>query len=65
MLGLGSLAAAGEIWWRADSPGSGSLPLDQWMVALLGLLAAGILARFVPDRVAHLWFGVERRYRSS
>ncbi|MDH4133303.1 MAG: hypothetical protein OEV31_00805 [Gammaproteobacteria bacterium] len=63
MLGAGSLAAAGELWWRAGTPTVMTLPLDQWMVALLGLLAAGILARFAPDRVAHLWFGVERRQR--
>ncbi len=64
MLGLGSLAAAAEIWWRADFQGVMTLALNQWMVALLGLLVAGILARFAPNRVAHLWFGVERRHNS-
>lgn len=61
MLGLGSLAATGEIWWRVGSQAGVTLQLDRWMVALLGLLAAGILARFAPNRLAHLWFGVERR----
>lgn len=62
MLGLGSLAAAVEIGWRTGFRDAITLSLDQWMAALLGLLVAGILARFVPNRVAHLWFGVERRH---
>lgn len=60
MLSVGSLCAALEIGLRnaADTAPSA---VDRWMVALLGLLVAAIAARWVPDRVTRLWFGVDRR----
>jgi hypothetical protein len=58
MLSAGSLAAAGEIWWRA---GGGPALVDRWMVALLGLLAAAILVRLLPDRLKRRWLGIDRR----
>jgi hypothetical protein len=60
MLSVGSLAAALEIGVQAKS-GLASLPVDRWMVALLGLLLAALLARLLPYRVNHLWLGLERR----
>jgi hypothetical protein len=63
MLSVGSLAAALELalWSR---PAGGPL-LDQWMAALLGLVAVAILARVVPDRVTRLWLGLDRRARTT
>jgi hypothetical protein len=60
MLSLGSLAAAIEIWLE-PATGLAVRPVDQWMVALLGLLAVAVTARLVPDRIGYLWFGVDRR----
>lgn len=59
MLGLGAFAALLEIWlW----PGTGGLqPVDRWMLALLGLLAAAILVRLAPERVTRAWLGRDRR----
>jgi len=59
MLSLGSLAAAGELA-LLPQPAGGAL-LDQWMAALLGLLAVAILARLLPDRINRLWLGIDRR----
>jgi len=59
MLGLGSLAAAGEISSRANL-WSGSLE-QQWMIALIGLLAAAILVRLVPPSMNRRWLGIDRR----
>jgi hypothetical protein len=60
MLSVGSLAAALEIWSHAQG-GLANLPVDQWMAALLGLLAVALLARLLPGRVIRLWLGLERR----
>jgi hypothetical protein len=60
MLSVGSLAAALETWSYAQSGLAGVL-VDRWMVALLGLLAAALLARLLPARAIHLWLGLERR----
>ncbi len=60
MLSVGSLCAALEIGMRA-APDMSLPAVDRWMVALLGLLAAAIAARFVPERVTRLWFGIDRR----
>jgi len=59
MLSVGSLAAAVELA-LLPQPAGGPL-LDQWMTALLGLLAVAILARVLPDRVNRLWLGLDRR----
>ena len=59
MLSIGSLAAVLEIWFHPDQ--ITAQPLDRWMLALLGLLAAAILARLVPERLGHAWLGVDRR----
>jgi len=59
MLGLGSLAAAVEIGLRAG-PQAGTLQ-QQWMVALLGLLAVAILMRLAPPSLTRRWLGIERR----
>ncbi len=61
MLGLGSLAAAGEL--ALLPPPDGIALADLWMTALLGLLACAILARLLPDAVNHVWLGLERRAR--
>ena len=58
MLSLGSLAAAVEL---ALAPRAGGSLLDQWMAALLGLLAVAILARLLPDPVNRWWLGIDRR----
>jgi hypothetical protein len=63
MLSVGSLAAAVELA-LSSQPSSGPL-LDQWMTALLGLLAVAILARVLPDRVNRLWLGLDRRTHVS
>lgn len=59
MLSLGSLAAALEIW--TQPPGAVAVPLDRWMLALLGLLAVALLARLLPNRLTRLWLGLDRR----
>ena len=59
MLGLGSLAAAGEIGLRLST--SAETLQQQWMVALLGLLMVAILMRLVPASLARRWLGIERR----
>lgn len=59
MLGLGSLAAAGEIGMRVSLP-AGSLQ-QQWMVALLGLLVVAVLMRLAPASLTRRWLGIERR----
>jgi len=60
MLSVGSLAAALEIWTHSQGGFSGGV-VDQWMVALLGLLLVALLARLLPVRVIRLWLGLERR----
>lgn len=60
MLSVGSLAAALEIWSHAQGDPAG-VPIDRWMVALLGLLVVALLARLLPGRAIRLWFGIERR----
>lgn len=59
MLSLGSLAAAAELVSLAQ-PGT-ELALDLWMTALLGLIAAAILARVLPEHLNRAWLGIERR----
>lgn len=56
MLSVGSLCAALEVALR-HPPGAA----DRWMVALLGLVAAALAARFIPFRFARFWLGVDRR----
>jgi hypothetical protein len=60
MLSVGSLAAALEIVLHARHA-LASASVDRWMVALLGLLVAALLARLLPGRLVHLWLGLERR----
>jgi hypothetical protein len=60
MLSIGALAAAGEIGWRAGGVPV-PIPVEQWMTALLGLVAAALSARLLPYRIVRLWLGVERR----
>jgi hypothetical protein len=60
MLSVGSLAAALEIALHARL-GVASASIDRWMVALLGLLIAALLARLLPGRIVHLWLSLERR----
>lgn len=60
MLSVGSLAAVLEIWSHAQS-GLAGVPVDRWMVALLGLLVVALLARLLPGRIIRLWLGLERR----
>lgn len=60
MLSVGSLAAALEIGLHARHGLVGAL-VDRWMVALLGLLVAALLARLLPVRLVRLWLGLERR----
>jgi len=64
MLSVGSLAAALEIWSHAQG-GLAGLPVDRWMVALLGLLVVALLARLLPARILRLWLGLERRLHES
>ena len=59
MLSLGSLAAALEIW--TQPPGAVAVPLDRWMLALLGLLAVALLARLLPNHLTRLWLDLDRR----
>jgi len=60
MLSIGGLCAAAEVVARSGTAPAGML-VDQWMVALLGLLLAAIAARLIPERHARLWLGVDRR----
>jgi len=60
MLSVGSLAAAFEVWAQAQD-GLAGVPVDRWMVALLGLLLVALLARLLPVRAIRLWLGLERR----
>lgn len=59
MLSLGSLAAAAEI--TLLPAGAVVEPVDRWMVALLGLVAAALLARLTPSGLNHRWLGTDRR----
>lgn len=59
MLSVGSLAAAAEI--ALLPAGAATVPADLWMVALLGLVGAALLARLLPDSVNHHWLGIDRR----
>lgn len=61
MLSLGAIFAAIETGWRGSAASAPAV--DRWMVALLGLVLAAILARFLPVRLARFWFGVDRRAR--
>ena len=64
MLSAGSLAAALEIAsMTRDS--LAHLPVDRWMVALLGLLLAALLARLLPARLTRWWLGLERRLHGA
>lgn len=60
MLGVGGLAAALEIWID-PSPFLAANFWDRWMLALFGLLAVALAARFIPSRLIALWLGVDRR----
>jgi hypothetical protein len=60
MLSVGSLAAALEIVLHVRHALAGAA-VDRWMVALLGLLVAALLARLLPGRLVHRWLGLERR----
>jgi len=64
MLSVGSLAAALEIWAPAEG-GLAGVPVDRWMVALLGMLVVALLARLLPRRVIRLWLGLERRQHDA
>jgi len=64
MLSVGSLAAALEIW-RHSQGGLDGVPVNQWMVALFGLLAVALLARLLPARILRLWLGLERRLHEA
>ncbi len=64
MLSVGSLAAALEVWQHSQG-GLDGVPVNQWMVALLGLLAVALLARLLPARILHLWLGLERRLHEA
>jgi hypothetical protein len=64
MLSVGSLAAALEIWSHAQGDPAG-VPVDRWMVALLGLLLVALLARLLPWRIIRLWLGLERRLHDA
>lgn len=59
MLSLGSLAAAAEI--ALLPPGAVTAPVEQWMVALLGLLGAALLVRVATPAINHYWLGIDRR----
>jgi hypothetical protein len=64
MLCVGSFAAAFEIWSHTQD-NFASVPVDQWMVALLGMLVVALLARLLPRRVIRLWLGLERRLHDA
>lgn len=59
MLSVGSMAAAVEVALLPVAPGQH--PVDLWMTALLGLVAAALLARLLPDRLNRAWLGIDRR----
>jgi hypothetical protein len=59
MLSLGSLAAAVEIALLPRA--AAAEPVDQWMVALLGLVGAALLVRVATPALNHRWLGVDRR----
>jgi len=63
MLSVGSLAAAIEIW--SHGIGLPDIPVDRWMVALLGLLVVALLARLLPGRILRWWLGLERRQHDA
>jgi len=60
MLSAGAICAGAEIALRGAKGPPGWL-VDQWMVALLGLLIAAIAARLLPERLPRRWFGFDRR----
>lgn len=60
MLCLGGPAAALEIWMNPH-PFLATTFWDRWMLALFGLLAVALVARFIPIRLIALWLGVDRR----
>lgn len=60
MLGVGGMAAALEIWIDPN-PFLAATFWDRWMLALFGLLAVALAARFIPRRLIALWLGVDRR----
>lgn len=60
MLSVGSLAAAFEIWLHTQGD-LASVPVDRWVVALLGMLVVALCARLLPRRVMRLWLGLDRR----
>lgn len=64
MLSVGSLAAAIEIGSHGKI-GLADIPVDRWMVALLGLLVVALLARLLPGRIIRLWLGLERRQHDA
>jgi hypothetical protein len=64
MLSVGSLAAALEVWSNAQAAPSGAL-VDRWMLALVGLLVAALLARLLPNRVIRQWLGIDRRLHDA
>jgi hypothetical protein len=64
MLSVGSFAAALEIWIHYKSSAAG-VPVDRWMVALLGMLSVALLARLLPRRVIRWWLGMERRLHDA
>lgn len=59
MLSVGSLAAAAEL--ALLPPGAVVAPVEQWMVALLGLVGAALLVRVAPPAVNYRWLRVDRR----
>lgn len=60
MLSLGGSAAALEIWMDPNLFHAAAF-WDRWMLALIGLLAVALAARFIPSRLIALWLGVDRR----
>lgn len=64
MLGVGLLSVALEIGVQIRND-QASLPVDLWMVALLGLLAPALLARLLPIFVIRPWLGLDRRQHDT
>jgi len=64
MLGMGLIAALFEIWMQSRSD-QVSLPVDLWMVALLGLLTPALLARLLPIWIIRPWLGLDRRQHDT
>ena len=64
MLAVGALLAVLDIWLLQKWGGT-PMRMDMWMAALLGLVAAAILARLLPEHLLRLWLGIERRHRKS